>query len=88
MLDSLLNNPVLFTIIIVAIVLIAVALILYFLVFKERIKQHFIDKKIEKENKLAQMESNKALASEVFSKKNDGKSKSTSLTKKDQEDIK
>lgn len=85
MLDRLLNNPVLFTVIMVVIVVVAVSLILYFLVFKDKIKLYFENKKIEKEKKLAQMESDKALASEIFSQKD--QPTKTKLTKQDQEEI-
>lgn len=87
MLDRLLNNPLLFTVIMVAIVVVAVGLILYFLVFKDKIKQYIENKKIEKEQKLAKMEKDKALAGEVFAKKETDKNKPTSLTKQDQDKI-
>ena len=62
----LLNNPVVFTLIVVAIVLIAVGLILYFLVFKTKVEAKCAARKKRKEEKRSSDAKSKELVSDVF----------------------
>lgn len=66
--DWLLNNPVLFTILIIAVVLIAVGLILYFFVFRKKIQAILEERKAKKEQNLSKNIESQNLVSDVFKK--------------------
>jgi len=79
--DWLLNNPILFTIIIIAIVLIAVGLILYFFVFRKKIQVLLEEKRAKKQQQEAENAKSQELVSDVF------KSKSVENSEKDSADF-
>jgi len=63
---GLLNNPVLFGLIIGAIIIVAVALILYFLVFKVRINRALQNQKAKRADKADKYEKSTNMAAEAF----------------------
>ena len=73
--DSLLNNPVLFTILIIIVVLIAAAVLLYFFVFKDKVNKKITDIKKQNEEKAKGKTETQSLASKVFEKQKQGKEK-------------
>ena len=63
---NLLNNPIALTIIIASIVIVAVAIILYFFVFRKKVKAKVADNQVKREQKAVKTAKSQALAGDVF----------------------